>query len=202
VRAPRRLALLGDRALYAVLDEPGPYQIILAVDMVGRRGDAPEAYRYDRKVTGERDYTLVSEPLALDDLAPRPGARARTSFRAELVRGKSGHGGSTMLPEVLVTVKRVVVARRRAPVPGKDPAGYVLFGDAQALYAAALDLAEDAPGSVTSIRITGGVASTAQGAAIMQRGLLSTLTPDATVIIGKQKLPVTLEKLGEVYRAD
>jgi hypothetical protein len=96
-----------------------------------RNGDDPQAeYAADRKQSGERIYTLEPEHFFLPDLVEHaPGEECLCEFQGSIYRGHFERGGTNFLPDVEVTVDRVIHFRQfkdeEAPLTELT---YILFG--------------------------------------------------------------------------
>jgi hypothetical protein len=186
--AAQTLLMLGEGPVYLALlptpDEARDHQIVLETVLLKTGSDPTSIYAQDRHVTDEKTYTLVTEPLVIDDLIAPASSPTRTSFRAQLVRGLAGRGGQPFLENVTVKVKRVVLARK-IQVSSKtgDHLQYFAFGDARQLYAAHVLQTPRDFDQVVAIRVTRGVMDEGQ-AERMRRGAVIEL-PEVANEIGQ-----------------
>lgn len=143
--------------------KPHDYQALFEVDFVKTGGDPVAEYAQDRHLTGEKVYTIVPEVFSLPELfGPVGTAPQRTSFKATLYRGHFERGGSPIIANLTVKVKRVVLAKKFEANPTALPQlKYFLFGDADELFAAHVVNKLPDFDHVESVKLTSGVPSDA-----------------------------------------
>lgn len=171
------MLIVGDGPVYLshlpMFHKPHDYQVLIEVELVKTGIDATALYVQDRKTTGEKIYTAVPETFSLPDLFTPADSPVRQSFKATLVRGHFERGGSPILEDVTVKVKKVVFAKKFEKNPDALPElRYFLFGNENELFAAHIVNKKPDFDHVLSVRVTTGVQSDAQSAAIRAGSLL------------------------------
>jgi len=93
---------------------PHDFQMLMEVGL-----EDAEAYRKDRRASGEPLYTLDPEKMSWKDLLP-DGSKppTRTSFTADIYRGHFERGGTQILEKAKVEVRRVAYS---SPLVAADP---------------------------------------------------------------------------------
>lgn len=175
------MLLVGNGPFYLshlpMFHKPHDYQVILEVELKKSRtepGEASSLYVDDRRVTGEKIYTIVPEPFVLTELFPADETTPRTSFKADLVRGHFERGGQVILKEVEFKITKVIYKKKLdpngAPLPSLQ---YIVFGNDVELFGAHLIARKSDFDHVVSLRVTSGVQTPSQVEALHRGGLLS-----------------------------
>jgi hypothetical protein len=116
--------------MFDAASHPHNFQVILEVALSGEGGDPQAAYVEDRRRSGSLLYTLAPESFSMTDLVSTDPARPPLrAFRGTIVRGHFERGGTPILRDVQVEVRRVVYFRQFDPDADALPAlEYLLFG--------------------------------------------------------------------------
>jgi hypothetical protein len=133
-------------------------QALLAAHFSQDGGDPQRAYAADRRSSGERTYTLEPERFCLPDLVEHaPGAECLCEFKGAVYRGHFERQGLKLLPDVTVTVDRVIHFRQFTP-DDAPPAEltYILFGAGSEHFLAHLITRPPDFDQVISVRIAPG----------------------------------------------
>lgn len=116
---------------------PHRFQVLMEASFTAPSANPQQAYFTDRKNNPRtRMYTLSPEPFALSNLfLPTPQTATVRTFMADVFRGHLERGGRKILPNVKVTVQRVIHAHQFG-VKDIKPAKleYVLFGKGDELF--------------------------------------------------------------------
>lgn len=209
-------ALLPARAVEGAPPPSGPrahvFQVVGSgpVFLVGRDGAAPVVlqaglvgaegrYRDDRRITGEGDYQLRSEVFAMEEL--RRGMRS--SFRADLFRGRIGKEGVVIAQRIAVQLQLVVYDKSGPSGPkvaGRGPWMF-LFGSRNEMFS--LFLAPSAKRRLLGVRVRRGPLTEGEAGAL-RSGALATLLEEsgpslrANVHPGKDAYQLDLEILADL----
>lgn len=186
---------LGDGPVYLshlpMFQGPHDYQVILEVELQKEGSDPTAIYAQDRRITGEKVYTLVPEVMVLPELLGSVnGLPQRTTFKGKLFRGHFERGGTQLLTGLTIRVKRVVFAkkfdRNAAALPH---AKYLVFGNETELFAAHIVQKKPDFDHLAALRVAGGIMTEEQAKALRQ-GLTVSFettanTPDAALVEGQ-----------------
>jgi hypothetical protein len=169
--------------------------VVLQAGLAGAEG----RYRDDRRISGEGEYQLRSEVFAMEEL--RRGMRS--SFRADLFRGRIGREGVAIAQRIAVQVQRVVYDKSGPPGPGV--AGWrpwmFLFGSRNEMFSLFLD--PSAARRLLGVRVRRGPLTEAE-ASSLRSGALATLLEEsgpslrAQVQPGKDAYQLDLEILADL----
>lgn len=169
--------------------------VVFQAVLVGTEG----RYRDDRRISGEGEYELRSEAFAMDEL--RRGARS--SFRAELFRGRVGKEGVAIAQRIAVQVERLVYGKSGSLAPeiaGRRP-WIFLFGSRNEMFA--LFLEPVAERRLLAVRVRRGPL-TEDEASALRSGALATLLGEsgsslrARVRPGRDAYQLDLEVLADL----
>lgn len=193
---------------------PHDYQLLLEVEMVKTGTDPLATYVEDRRVTGEKVYTVVPEAFVLTELFTPANAPQRKSFKADVVRGHFERGGAEFISNVTFKVKRVVFSKKFQPNAGALPnLQYLVFGNQKELFAAHLVTKKPDFDHVASVRFKEGILNDQQ-AQLVQKGVLTRFPgvangveqalkaeseTEAEAKVGAETLPVLVETLESFY---
>lgn len=213
------MLVLGDGPVYLshlpMFHGPHDYQVLLEVQLVKDGSDPTSLYAQDRRVTGEKVYTLVPEAFSLPELfGPTNGLPQRTSFKAKVYRGHFERGGVQFLSGLTVQVKRVVHAKKFDRNPTALPhSKYFVFGNAGELFGAHVVNKKPDFDHLIALRISSGILSEVQAEAVRAGVVvdLPSVANDAsaapaegdslegTIDLGQGQQPLNLEVLTSYY---
>ncbi len=222
-KAPEQAAvhgmlLLGDGPVYLAQipteGQPHDYQILLEVELLKTGKDPLATYVQDRKITGEKLYTIVPEPILPSELFQPEGSPARRTFKANAFRGHFEHGGQSFLSDLTIKVKRVVMGKKFDGKTAQKPTlRYFVFGNDRELFAAhLLDEPTDFE-HLLAIRINAGILNDKEAQTVRRGALLNFPAVadraedalkagrevDADVRVGGVFFPVTMQALTDYY---
>jgi hypothetical protein len=131
--ATHGMVLFGSEKIYAshlpMFHSPHDYQIILELELTE---NTRKIYLENKKNSSETVYTLEPEKFVLPEMIknPRP-------FKANIFRGHFERGGTQIIENELVTIKKVVYFRKFNPTE-KSPENYqfLIFGNVNEQFAA------------------------------------------------------------------
>lgn len=212
------MLLFGNGPVYLshlpMFHSPHDYQLLLEVEMVKTGTDPLATYVEDRRVTGEKIYTVVPETFVLTELFTPANAPQRKSFKADVVRGHFERGGAEFISNVTFKVKRVVFSKKFQPNAAQLPnLQYLVFGNAKELFAAHVVTKKPDFDHVVSVRVKEGILNEQQ-AQLVQKGVFTRFPSvangadqalkaeteaEAEAKVGTETLPVLLETLESFY---